>query len=179
MKTLSDYIEEKLIINQQVDEKLLINKNFKSFIEWNGVTDACILIFTKKDLFYIDLITIEKFNKKENKYEIFGKSFLDNGCLYKDDFIIIDSGYALYAIADYYNDDEYFCKLILHPNLRKEYINLIKNLKHNKIYNIYNIIKILDININNITFFENNKEFKMQREYDEINRLKTFLLNSK
>ena len=37
MKKFSNYISEKLIINQQVDEKLLINKNFENIDKYKGV----------------------------------------------------------------------------------------------------------------------------------------------
>ena len=52
MKSLSNYIEEKLIINQQVDEKLLINKKFKNIDDYRHIEPKnkgkCLLLFFSK-----------------------------------------------------------------------------------------------------------------------------------
>lgn len=177
LDNIKTYIKDKLLHNQ-ISEKLIINKEFNNFYDWSTINRAFVFTFTKEKSLYIDLIKFNRFKKTgNNKYNLKGSSYINDDSSYEGKYNITDGGKFLYTIDDYGSKKSFFCVLMVHFEFKEEYVKLLNSLMYKSTYNIDYITKTLGISINDIQFFDDNKEFKMERTNDDIELIKNFLSN--
>ena len=181
MKTLSKLIKEKLY-HQQVDEKLIINKNLRNTDAFLDCKHLFMLSFYEDfgdDECFTNVYEIDdiKFNKET--YSV--KAHAITGVMsLNENFNVNDTNNVLYIENN--RNGKYFIRMFFNESTINEYYILIKYIV-DKLYggdNEFKINELTDIMCIDNSFIEHtnkNLKYKLKTDIDIINNIKGFVMS--